>query len=93
MPGMLRRQRTTCKGRAASWFRGPFPPPGPSIRRAFAAKQPNMHFTACGWRFLNANRTAIEAALMPDALHPSAAGMERGIAQCIKPLVDALMKG
>ena len=52
-----------------------------------------MHYLGCGWRLLNANRTAIEAALMPDALHPGAAGMERGIAQCIKPLVDGLMKG
>ena len=50
-----------------------------------------MHYTACGWRFLNAESTAVDATLMPDALHPSAAGMERGIAQCIKPLVDTLM--
>jgi len=52
-----------------------------------------VHYVGCGYRFLNANRTAIDPALMPDALHPSAAGMERGIAQCIKPLVDQLMRG
>ena len=83
-----------CKGRAAPPdCRAPFSPALHCLRRSFAATQSNMHYTACGWRFLNAKRTAIDAALMPDALHPSAAGMERGIAQCIKPLVDALMKG
>ena len=62
-------------------------------RRAVAANQTGVHYVDCSTRFLNAGHTAIDAALMPDALHPSAAGMERGIAQCIKPLVDALMKG
>lgn len=60
--------------------------------RAFAAAQKHVHYVDCGPRFLNANRTAIDAALLPDALHPSAAGMERGVAQCIKPLVDRLMR-
>ncbi|PRW60678.1 mago nashi-like protein [Chlorella sorokiniana] len=61
--------------------------------RAFAATLSNVHYVGCGGRFLNANRTAIDAALMPDALHPSAAGMERGLAQCIQPLVRQLMRG
>ncbi|KAI7837173.1 hypothetical protein COHA_008966 [Chlorella ohadii] len=60
--------------------------------RAYAAGQPRVQYLDCGARFLVPNGTAIDPALMPDALHPSAAGMERGIAQCIKPLVDLLMQ-
>ncbi len=60
--------------------------------REFAATQASVHYADCGAHFLNADRTAIDAALMPDALHPSAAGLEK-LAQCIKPLVDLLMRG
>lgn len=52
-----------------------------------------MRFLDCGPRFLTAGGTQIDAALMPDALHPGKAGHERGLAQCIKPVVDELMQG
>ena len=67
-------------------------PPNPPTCSAYAATQSRVQFLDCSQRFLNSNRTAIDATLLPDSLHPSAAGMERGIAQCIKPLVDLLMQ-
>ena len=70
----------------------PFPPP-PPFRRSFAEGQSGVRFLDCGPRFLTAGGTQIDAALMPDALHPGKAGHERGLAQCIKPVVDELMQG
>lgn len=52
---------------------------------------PSWHYLDCGARFIAANRTAIDAALMPDATHPSATGYEL-LADCLDPLVTQLMR-
>lgn len=64
-----------------------------SLRRSFAASQDGVHFLDCSDRFLTADGTAIDAELMPDGLHPSKKGQERGLAQCMQPLVQQLMQG
>lgn len=61
--------------------------------RSFAASQDGVHFLDCSDRFLTADGTAIDAELMPDGLHPSKKGQERGLAQCMQPLVQQLMQG
>lgn len=49
-----------------------------------------LHFLDCGERFLTPDRRAIDARLMPDALHPGPAG-HRVLAKCMRGLVSKLM--
>ncbi len=69
------------------------PHPSTAPRRSFANGQAGVHYLDCGPRFLTADGSAIDADLMPDALHPSKKGQEQGLAQCIQPLVQQLMQG
>ena len=50
-----------------------------------------LHFLDCGERFLTPDRRAIDARLMPDALHPGPAG-HRVLAKCMRGLVSKLMR-
>lgn len=50
-----------------------------------------LHFLDCGERFLTPDHRAIDARLMPDALHPSPAGYEL-LAECLDPLITQLMQ-
>jgi lysophospholipase L1-like esterase len=61
------------------------------LSRAFTDLDPRLHFLDCGDRFLAPGGRALDASLMPDALHPSAAGYEL-LAQCLDPLVARLMQ-
>ena len=78
---------------------GPPSPPSSSLLlfpsspplRDYAALDGHLHFLDCGDRFLAPDRRAISAALMPDGLHPNAAGHEL-LAQCLDPLVTKLMQ-
>lgn len=50
-----------------------------------------MSFVDCGAILLSRGGASIDAALMADAIHPTAAGWER-FAQCLAPTVNALMQ-
>jgi hypothetical protein len=68
----------------------PFPACPPSCRD-YTRLDPRLHFLDCGDRFLTQDQRAIDAGLMPDALHPSAPGYEL-LAQCLDPLVTKLVQ-
>lgn len=59
--------------------------------RSYTRLDGHLHFIDCNDRFIVPGGHAIDAALMPDALHPSAAGHEL-LAQCLDPLVHKLMQ-
>lgn len=69
----------------------PAVPALPPRRRDYAALDGHLHFLDCGERFLAPSRRGISAQLMPDGLHPNAAGHEL-LAQCLDPLVTKLMQ-
>lgn len=50
----------------------------------------NLHFVDCGARFLH-HDGSLDQSLMPDQLHPNALGATKWM-ECIKPLVDRLIK-
>ena len=68
----------------------PFPACPPSCRD-YTRLDPRLHFLDCGDRFLTPDQRAIDAGLMPDALHPSVPGYEL-LAQCLDPLVTKLVQ-
>lgn len=61
-----------------------------SSRRGWAQGQSRVHFIDCGSAFLAANGRSISPSLMPDALHPGAAGMA-ALAACAGPLIGGLL--
>jgi lysophospholipase L1-like esterase len=56
--------------------------------RDASRRDPKLHYLDCGSRFLKGK--TIDASLMPDALHPNAAG-HRVLAACMRPLIAKLM--
>eukprot|EP00887_Chlorella_sp_A99_P004177 scaffold23.g4177.t1 len=61
-------------------------------RRQYAALDGHIHYLDCEDRFFTPDRKLIDPALMPDALHPSAAGYEL-FADCLLPMVATIMHG
>jgi hypothetical protein len=51
-------------------------------RRALVARSERLHFVDCDSQLLLLEDGSIDPALMPDALHPNAAGYEKLFAQC-----------
>lgn len=62
-----------------------------ATRRSYTRLDARLHFVDCGDRFFAAGGRAIDGALMPDALHPNAAGHEL-LAECLDPLITRLMQ-
>lgn len=56
----------------------------------YASRTPGVHFVDCSSFYLVDGGTRIDKELMPDSLHPSAAGFEL-MAQCLEGLVATLM--
>ena len=48
-----------------------------------------VHFLDCGAAYL-LDGGGLDAAILPDALHPNALGMDR-LASCLQPLLDNLV--
>ena len=59
--------------------------------REFTTTDGHLHFLDCSERFFSEDGKSLRADLLPDALHPSAAGYEL-LAQCLDPLVTKLMQ-
>ena len=51
-----------------------------------------IHYIDCGPGFINAANHSLNAALLPEYLHPSTAGY-RVLADCLRPVVDDLVLG
>lgn len=62
-----------------------------SLRRDYTRLDAKLHFIDCGERFFTTDQKSIDAAIMPDALHPNAAGYQL-LAECLDPLVTKLMQ-
>ena len=63
-------------GHEAALQRGRTLDPCPPVHRAYASLDDHTHFLDCGDRFYTPDQREIDSALMPDALHPNAAGHE-----------------
>ncbi|KAI3426404.1 hypothetical protein D9Q98_008774 [Chlorella vulgaris] len=59
--------------------------------RDYTRLDAKLHFIDCGERFFTTDQKSIDAAIMPDALHPNAAGYQL-LAECLDPLVTKLMQ-
>jgi hypothetical protein len=70
---------------------GILPRPIALNRSSYTKLDGKLHFLDCGERFLTEDGFAVDASLMPDALHPNAAGYEL-LAECLDPLVTQLMQ-
>ncbi|CAL8470097.1 g9639 [Coccomyxa elongata] len=55
-----------------------------------ALEDPVLHYIYCGNDFLTPTSDGIASEVMPDGLHPNAAGLKL-IAQCLTPLIEKLM--
>ena len=51
-----------------------------------------IHYIDCGAGFINAGNHSVNSTLLPEELHPDTAGF-RVLAECLKPVVDALVLG
>jgi hypothetical protein len=85
------RARAHARTQALSSIDGPSSPPlvAPgAARRALAARSKRLHFVGCGGPLLLLSNGSIDAALMPDALHPNAAGYELLFSKCWTAAVE-----
>lgn len=58
--------------------------------RQYAAQKQGVHYVDCSSFYLVEGGTRIDKDLMPDSLHPNAAGFEL-MAQCLEDIVGSLM--
>ena len=61
-----------------------------TVCRKLAGSDRAVHFLDCGSHFLTPGGSAIDAGLMPDAVHPNAAGYEL-LAQCLHGTLSKLL--